>query len=76
MSPKLPVVQARDVVRVAQKLGFSFDRQRGSHAVYYRESDAARVVVPMHAGRDIPRATLRDIIEDLGVTVEEFRNLL
>lgn len=55
MSPKLPVVQAKDVVRVAQKLGFVLDRQRGSHAVYYRERDRARVVIPLHAGRDIPQ---------------------
>jgi predicted RNA binding protein YcfA (HicA-like mRNA interferase family) len=44
LSPKLPVVQAKDLARVAQKLGFAFDRQTGSHAVYYREQDRARVV--------------------------------
>jgi predicted RNA binding protein YcfA (HicA-like mRNA interferase family) len=32
---KLPAVQARDVVRVAEPIGFVLDRQRGSHAVYY-----------------------------------------
>ena len=76
MIPRLPVVQAKDVVRVAQKLGFVFDRQRGSHGVYYRDRDRARVVVPMHAGKDIPPGTVRAIIEDLGVTAEEFRALL
>jgi predicted RNA binding protein YcfA (HicA-like mRNA interferase family) len=39
------VVKARDVVRVATKLGFVFDHQKGSHAVYYREKDKERVVV-------------------------------
>ncbi len=76
MSPKLPVVQAKDLVRVAQKLGFVFDRQTGSHAVYYREADRARVVIPMYARKDVPPKTLKDIIEDLNVTIEEFRNLL
>ena len=51
MSPKLPVVRATEVVRVAERLGFVFDRQRGSHAVYRRPTDGARVVIPMHAGR-------------------------
>lgn len=76
MSQKLPVVQSKDLVRVAQKLGFAMDRQRGSHAVYYRDRDRARVVIPIHGGRDVPPGTLRDIIEDLGVTVDEFRALL
>jgi len=39
VSPKLPVVKAREVVRVATKLGFVFDHQKGSHVVYYREKD-------------------------------------
>lgn len=76
MSPKLPVVTAREVVRVAIKVGFVFDRQKGGHAVYYRERDKARIVVPMHAGRTIKAKTLAGILEDMGLTVEEFRNLL
>ncbi|MFN0011329.1 MAG: type II toxin-antitoxin system HicA family toxin [Phycisphaerales bacterium] len=73
---KLPVVPARDVVRIAQKLGFAFDRQKGSHAVYLRASDHRRVVIPMHKGRDLKPGTLRGIIDDMGVTVDEFNGLL
>lgn len=76
MNPKLPAVTAKEVVRVAIKLGFVFDRQKGSHAVYYREKDKARIVVPMHAGKTIKPKTLAGILEDMGLTVEEFRNLL
>lgn len=76
MSPKLPVVTAKDVGRVAIKVGFVFDRQKGSHAVYYRGSDRARIVVPMHPGKAIKPKTLAGILEDMGLTVQEFRNLL
>ncbi len=76
MSPKLPAVTARDVARVAIKVGFVFDRQKGGHAVYYREKDRARIVVPMHAGKTIKPKTLAGILEDMGLTAEEFRNLL
>ena len=76
MSPTLPVVTAREVVRAAIKAGFVFDRQRGSHAVYYRESDRARIVVPMHAGKAIKPRTLAGIPEDMGLTIEEFHDLL
>ncbi len=69
---KLPVVAARDCVRVAQKLGFEFDRQKGSHAVYMRASDKRRLVIPVHKGRDLKPGTLRGLIDDMGLSVEEF----
>ena len=31
---KLPSVSGRRVAKVAESIGFVFDRQRGSHAVY------------------------------------------
>ncbi len=76
MSPKLPIVTGREVVRAALKVGFVFDRQKGSHAVYYRERDRARIVVPMLVGKTIKRKTLAGILEDMGLNAEEFRDLL
>jgi predicted RNA binding protein YcfA (HicA-like mRNA interferase family) len=69
---KLPPVRARDVVRVAQSLGFVLDRKSGSHAVYYRSSDRRRLVIPMHGGKDLKPGTLRGIVGDMGIGVEEF----
>lgn len=76
MSPRLPAVTAKEVVRVAKKMGFVFDRQKGSHAVYYRQRDKARLVVPMHRGKTIKPKTLAGLLEDMGLTAEQFRNLL
>jgi len=76
MSPFLPQVNAKDLARIAKKLGFELDRQKGSHAVFYRASDKARVVIPMHAGRDIKPKILHAIVEDMGITPEQFKNLL
>lgn len=75
MTPKLPTATAKDLVRVAERLGFVVRRQRGSHAIYVRESDQARVVIPMHRG-ELKRKTLRAIIQDLKITVEEFTEML
>lgn len=75
MSEKYPSVTAKECVRVAERVGFTLDRQRGSHAVYYRAEDMARVVIPMHGGT-IKRKTLAGIIADLGITVDELRDLL
>ncbi len=75
MTPKQPTATAKDLVRVAERLGFVFRRQRGSHAIYVCQSDQARVVIPMHRG-EIKRKTLRAIIEDLKISVGEFGNML
>ena len=73
---KLPVVSAREVIRVAEKLGFAFDRQRGGHAVYLRSSDKRRLVIPVHKGRDLKPGTLRGLIDDMGLSVDEFAERL
>ena len=73
---KLPSIRARDLVRVAQSIGFAFDRQKGSHAVYYRASDGRRIVIPMHGTKDLKPGTLRGIIYDMGLTVDEFTTRL
>ena len=75
MTPKLPAATAKDLESVAERLGFVFRRQRGSHAIYVRQSDQARVVIPMHRG-ELKRKTLRATIQDLKISVEEFGNLV
>ncbi len=70
---RLPAVSARDVVRALQRAGFEPDRQRGSHLLLKRA--ALRVTVPMHRG-DLKRGTVRAIVEQAGMTEEEFRALL
>ncbi len=73
---KLPVLTAREVIRIAERLGFEFDRQKGSHAVYLRVSDKRRIVVPVHKGRDLKPGTLRGLIDDMGLSVEELVAML
>ncbi len=76
MSPFLPQVKASDLIRVVKQLGFELDRQKGSHAIFFRPSDKARVVIPVHAGRDIKPKTLHGIIDNMRITPEEFKELL
>jgi predicted RNA binding protein YcfA (HicA-like mRNA interferase family) len=76
VSPKLPVITGKELARVAERLGFEFRRQKGSHAIYVRPSDQRRVVIPMHSGRDIKPKTLRSVLGDLGISFEELRPLV
>ncbi len=72
---KLPAVRPSELARVVQRLGFLLDRQRGSHAIFYRAADAKRVVIPMH-NRDLKPGTLHGLLEDIGVTRDELIKLL
>lgn len=67
---KLPVLRAREVCVILERLGFSLVRQRGSH-MQYRHPDGRGTTVPNHPGRDISPILLRQIARDIGMTAEE-----
>jgi predicted RNA binding protein YcfA (HicA-like mRNA interferase family) len=75
MSPKLPVVRPEDVVGALEKAGWKVHRRRGSHVSMHKEGVAYVITVPLHR-RDMPKGTLRGIIKDAGLTLEEFVELL
>jgi predicted RNA binding protein YcfA (HicA-like mRNA interferase family) len=76
MNPKLPRVDCRQLVRALKRAGFEEQRQRGSHLHLRRASDGRRVTVPVHQGRTVPVGTLRAILRDADISVDEFRELL
>jgi len=73
MSPRFPAMTSKEVIAILRKLGFEFLRQSGSsHAIYKRASDGRRTTVPIHPGKLIKRKTLKSIIEDTGLSIDEF----
>jgi len=73
---KLPTLTARDVIKKLKKTGFVFDRHaRGSHEIWYNPITKRRTTIPNHPERDIPKGTLKAIIEQAGLTVDEFLKL-
>jgi len=75
MSDRLPTLRPEQVIRKLRRAGFVFDRQaKGSHEIWYNPQTHRRVVVPNHPG-DLPRGTMRKIIQQSGLTVEEFNEL-
>lgn len=70
----LPRISGRQVVTALAKLGYEKDRQKGSHTVL-RQTVAPhrRLTVPDH--KEVAKGTLRAIIKQAGLTVEEFKAL-
>lgn len=75
MTTRLPRVTAAEAIRVLEKIGFSLTRQSGSHKIYI-DSSANRVTVPFHSGKILHPKVLKSILDDAGLTVEEFTQLL
>ena len=76
MSEKLPRVDCQQLIRALKRAGFEELRQRGSHLHLRRIVDKRRVTVPIHKGRTVPTGTLRAILRDADISIEEFRKLL
>ena len=70
-----PTVKAKEFIKVIEKLGFYFDRQKGSHTIY-KHNDGRRVVIPIHSGKDLKQGTLMGMIEDIGIDKDRFFKLL
>jgi predicted RNA binding protein YcfA (HicA-like mRNA interferase family) len=72
---KLPAdLSGRKVRAALERAGFVFRRQAGSHMILRRDEPYSRVVVPDH--KQIRQGTLRRIIADSGLTVDQFVQLL
>ena len=71
----LPRVSGREVVKALRTAGYEQDRQRGSHIIVRQLAyPHRRITVPDH--KEIAKGTLRAIIREAGLTVEEFNALL
>ncbi|MCC7355400.1 MAG: type II toxin-antitoxin system HicA family toxin [Anaerolineae bacterium] len=71
---KLPRISGRECVAALTKAGFFVRRQEGSHIILRRHDPFAQIVVPDH--RELDRGTLRAIIRQAGLSVDEFMGLL
>ena len=67
----LPNLKPREIERILLRAGFGFDTKRGSHRTYYNPETDCHATIAFHPGT-IPQGTLRGIIKQTGMGVEEF----
>lgn len=72
--PKLPVVSARQLIKILQNIGFNETRQKGSHK-FFKHADGRVTSVPFHAG-DLGKGLLRKILNQIKISPDELRKLL
>ncbi len=67
---KLPSISGRACIQALERAGFVVKRQEGSHVILRRAQPFAQLVVPDH--KELDRGTLRAIIRQADLMVEEF----
>lgn len=72
---KLPLLSAKEIIKILLKLGFEQKRQKGSH-IFFQHSDGRTTVIPDHGNEKIDRGLLNKIIkQDILMTVEDFLDI-
>jgi len=71
---RLRPLPPRKVKKILMELGWKFVRKSGSHEIYQHPDHPFIIVLPIHG--EIKKGTLKSIIEDLGLSVEDFFNLI
>ena len=73
---KLPAISGRQVVRVLTRIGFVIVGRKGSHVRLKRRrgEEVLIVIVPMH--RELAKGTLRSILKQANLTVEDLIRFL
>jgi predicted RNA binding protein YcfA (HicA-like mRNA interferase family) len=72
---KLPVVSGAAAVKALARLGYGVDEQHGSHIILRHDLPPhRRLSIPNH--KELAKGTLRALIREVGLTVEEFIRLL
>jgi len=66
--PELNGFSADDTIKALKRMGFNHQRTKGSHAVFRKDSHVC--VVPLHS--ELAAGTLRGILRQAGVTLEDF----
>ena len=62
----------RDIIKILKMLGFEFDRQAaGSHEIWHNPLTKRFTTIPNHTG-DMPEGTLRAILKQADIDVNEF----
>ncbi|MBN1184057.1 MAG: type II toxin-antitoxin system HicA family toxin [Bacteroidales bacterium] len=77
MTSFFPDVSSKQMIKIAESLGFVFVRQSGtSHAIYKRAKDNRPTTIPKHGKKSLKRKTIKAICKDLGITIDELKTML
>mgnify|MGYP002402366584 CR=1 FL=1 len=75
MKEKLPRISPDKVIKALEKLGFSQVRQSGSHKIFKNKA-VTRITIPYHSGKSLHPKVLREILNSVDISLEDFKKLI
>ena len=72
--PSLTVLSGKSVCSILASHGFENVRQRGSHIIMQRKLQGTTITVPVPNHKELRSGTLRSIVRQSGLTVEDFNS--
>ena len=69
--PKIPILNARKLVKILKKDGFKLSRIEGSHNIFYHSIKKVIVSVPVHKGNDLGRGITLAILKDAKIDIDK-----
>jgi predicted RNA binding protein YcfA (HicA-like mRNA interferase family) len=63
-------ISGKNAVKAFQKFGWQVRGQVGSHVVMTKEGERANLSIPQH--KELAQGTLRKLIKNAGISIEEF----
>jgi predicted RNA binding protein YcfA (HicA-like mRNA interferase family) len=75
---KLPVISSREIIKILRSIGFEDapKRGKGSHAALIKKTIDTTKLVIIPDRKNLPKGTIRAILEQAGISREEFLILL
>ncbi len=74
--PKLPILSGKDLIKVLSKIGFVYVRTRGSHAILNKQGLKGKITIPVPLHSELAKGTLRSIMNQAELTLEDLLKLL
>lgn len=71
---KLVCISGKKFCKILEKLGFERVYGKWSH-IRFKHSDGRRTVVPVHANEELGKGLLRTILNQIGLSKEEYEKL-
>lgn len=60
-------MKAGELIKIIEKDGWLFNRQKGSHKIFKHPVKKGIVVIPDHGKKDIPQGTIKSIKKQAGL---------
>ncbi|RLF78597.1 hypothetical protein DRN32_06490 [Thermococci archaeon] len=67
----MKAISGKEFARILEKKGWKLIRVKGSHHIYMKEGNPARISVPIHGNKPLKKGLLRYFMKITGIKEED-----